>query len=381
MDQSDFFSSLQFHFDQVLPWVAYRKPNQKIVKALLQETTTLHETENFKESGFVFAPFDTQQNKSILIPNANSKGISYEDKNTDQNEYVLKPSEVITPVSLSLNTVARDAHLALVKKAKMIVESGEMKKVVLSRKQPAPYIHSSPIKILKSLLKQYPNAFVYCWYHPKIGLWLGATPESLLSLDHRKLQTMSLAGTQKYTGTKDVSWGTKEKEEQQLVTDAIVKNLSPIVQNLTSTPVHTHKAGNVLHLRTLLEATVDVTITSVQQLINALHPTPAVCGLPKEVAQDFIRAQENYRRTYYTGFLGELNYTVEKPRTSSRRNVENLAYKAIRRHTDLYVNLRCMEIDAQGAQLYVGGGITADSDPEAEWQETINKLETMASVL
>ncbi len=80
-------------------------------------------------------------------------------------------------------------------------------------------------------------------------------------------------------------------------------------------------------------------------LIKKLHPTPAVCGLPLESSKEFILKNENYKRTYYTGFLGELNLTKENKNTS-----------------ELFVNLRCMEIKNSSAFIFVGGGITKESN-------------------
>jgi isochorismate synthase len=97
-----------------------------------------------------------------------------------------------------------------------------------------------------------------------------------------------------------------------------------------------------------------------KKLLDTLHPTPAVCGLPKESSKSFILANENYDRTYYTGFLGEINVDLE---------------------TALYVNLRCVEIVGTTAIIYVGGGITLESIPENEWSETSNKTFTIKSIL
>lgn len=97
-----------------------------------------------------------------------------------------------------------------------------------------------------------------------------------------------------------------------------------------------------------------------EKLINALHPTPAVCGLPKAVAEAFILQNENYDRSYYSGYLGELN---------------------LNERTSLFVNLRCVELENNLASIYVGGGITADSIPENEWEETVSKAEVMKKVL
>ena len=80
-------------------------------------------------------------------------------------------------------------------------------------------------------------------------------------------------------------------------------------------------------------------------------------------------------------FLGELNLQKNVQRSRNRRNVENLAYRAVKQETALFVNLRCMKIEDKLASIFVGGGITKDSNPEAEWEETVNKAQTMKKVL
>lgn len=375
MDQDVFFIEIQNHFDEALPFVVYRKPNKKMVTALLQEEDELCTVSDFSESGFVFAPFDTTTSETILIPQSQSFEMRLD-------EYVATQSnEEVVTTSVEAAQGAKEQHIALVESGINEIENTVLKKVVLSRKQKINHNYESPVSIFKRLLDTYATAFVYCWYHPQVGLWLGATPETLLSVENRKLYTMSLAGTQKKEDTLEVSWGAKEIEEQQLVTDTIVYNLKDIVDNLEVSETHTHQAGTLLHLKTDITAIVHDSDTKLASIIKALHPTPAVCGLPKLEARDFIIANENYDRSFYTGFLGELNIKTEKKRASTRRNVENLAYGAVKKHTTLYVNLRCMEVDAQGAQLYVGGGITASSKPALEWEETVNKLQTVATVL
>ena len=112
-----------------------------------------------------------------------------------------------------------------------------------------------------------------------------------------------------------------------------------------------------------------------------MHPTPAVCGFPKQVAKDFILENENYDRAFYTGFLGELNLKQSKTRNTNRRNVENNAYAVVKTQSNFYVNLRCMQLQEAKALIYVGGGITKDSNPEKEWEETVNKTKTIGSIL
>jgi isochorismate synthase len=118
-----------------------------------------------------------------------------------------------------------------------------------------------------------------------------------------------------------------------------------------------------------------------KDLVTALHPTPAVCGLPLTDAKRFIQDNEKYQRAYYTGFLGELNYKEERTRNRNRRNQENSAYRSVVRTSELYVNLRCMQKVGDSFIIYVGGGITADSDPKKEWQETESKAQTMLRLL
>ena len=95
------------------------------------------------------------------------------------------------------------------------------------------------------------------------------------------------------------------------------------------------------------------------------HPTPAVCGLPAKKAKNFILENENYNREFYSGFLGEINI----PKSTKNKK------------SHLFVNLRCMSLENNIARIYVGGGITKDSIPEKEWEETVSKSFTMKSVL
>ena len=233
-----------------------------------------------------------------------------------------------------------------------------------------------PLTLFQSLLKLYPTAFVYLWYHPKVGCWLAATPEQFLNIRGRVAKTMSLAGTQLYS--ENIDWQEKEKEEQQLVTDFIIATAKPLVSSIEVSNVQTVKAGNLAHLKTDLTLKLSQE-TDLKNLILSLHPTPAVCGLPKTLAKNFILENENYDRSYYTGFLGELNKDTGRKKNS--RNVENGAYRLTSKTSDLYVNLRCMQLTDKAVTLYVGGGITASSNPISEFEETVRKAQTMLKAI
>jgi isochorismate synthase len=170
---------------------------------------------------------------------------------------------------------------------------------------------------------------------------------------------MSLAGTQVFEESKLVVWKPKELNEQQLVTNFIASQLKEITTDLKIDKQETVKAGNLLHLKTKVSGKLNIQKSNLKSLIRALHPTPAVCGLPRQKANDFILANEDYHRSFYTGFLGELNLP------------DSL----------LYVNLRCMQIRNNLASIYIGGGITKDSNTKKEWEETVAKSRTMKRVL
>ncbi|SFZ94238.1 isochorismate synthase [Flaviramulus basaltis] len=375
MTSEDFFKRIETQYHNQLPFVVYRKPNENNIFALRQNNTDLFFTEDFTEKGFVFSPFD-ELDKSVLIPTDVSEAIS-----TDS--IISKSYTEHVEVSNTNNLASSESktfHTNLINKGVEAIKNDALKKVVLSRKENISLKEANPITIFKRLLNTYKSAFVYCWYHPKIGLWLGATPETLIKIEGKRFSIMALAGTQDFKGTLNVVWQNKEKQEQQFVTDFIIDNLKTAIESYKVSDVETVKAGNLLHLKTMVSAQLKSDV-SLKEVITALHPTPAVCGLPKEEAKQFILKNEGYNREFYTGFLGELNFETKVSPRSGRRNIENRAYTVTKKCTQLYVNLRCMQIINQQAIIYVGGGITTSSNAESEWQETVSKSLVIKSVL
>lgn len=372
----DFFNKIETHFCSKHPFVVYRKPNETTVKAILQKTDALYDTKDFTETGFVFSPFD-DANDSVLIPIENSEVITIANWNLESQT---EPIEVQTKTNYE-SSKPKAFHINLIEKGIESIHNNGFKKVVLSRKEQVKLsIKTHPISIFKKLLTTYKPAFVYCWYHPRVGLWLGATPETLIKIEGKQFSIMALAGTQEYQGTLEVEWKEKEKEEQQIVTNFIVEQLNSSVQNIEVSKTETVKAGNLLHLKTMISARLQPD-SNLKDIILAIHPTPAVCGFPKREAKQFILKNEGYNREFYTGFLGELNFEIIKAPRSGKRNIENRAYSIFQKSTQLYVNLRCMQLKNDEALVYVGGGITKSSNPENEWNETVFKSQTMKRVL
>lgn len=368
-----FFNRIESQYHAKLPFVTYRKPNENSLNALLQTTNDLIFTEDFTEKGFVFSPFDNTE-KSVLMPLEYSESFKTVQELSDK----IETSNKIIGITYDSE---KDIHINLVKSGVEAIENNRFKKVVLSRSETVALSNNNPLDIFKNLLAHYASAFVYCWYHPKVGLWLGATPETLVKIEGQRFSIMALAGTQNYKGSLDVTWQNKELQEQQYVTDFILDNIKSTIDNIKTSEVETVKAGNLLHLKTKIWGVLKPNAISLKGLLYSLHPTPAVCGVPKLEAKQFILKHENYNREFYTGFLGELNLEVTSAPRSGRRNIENRAYAITKNSTQLYVNLRCMQLKENNAIIYVGGGITESSNPESEWEETVSKSLVIKKVL
>jgi len=353
-EQSDLWQKAKEQFGQKLPFVIYNKPDSDKLIGIFQADPKLHIVSDFNENGFVFAPFDAK--KAVLIPE-NSGAVMVAD--------FVKSGNNLQQFDESQNQdeSVKNSYKTLVAKAIDAIKNEQFDKVVLSRKQKIALSGFNLISAFQKLLNEYPSAFAYCFFHPETGLWLGAFSEQLLKMKGILFQTMAVAGTQS-SHKNEVVWGEKEKDEQQFVTNFIVDSLKDEADEISVSKPYTLKAGRLMHIKTDISGTLN-TDSGLQEILAILHPTPAVCGFPKEAAKKFILENEGYDREYYSGFLGELNKDFAKETNS----------------TELYVNLRCMKIVGDYAELYVGGGITKDSIPENEWQETVNKTQTMRHIL
>lgn len=232
-------------------------------------------------------------------------------------------------------------------------EISSTKKIVISRIKSFDNEGVNLVETFKKLHQAYPNAYVYLWYTPDNDVWIGASPELLLAEDNLTINTVSLAGTL----PKNEEWTSKEIHEQQVVTDYIVDKLK-IANAIKVDGPYTVDAGFFNHLKSYISAKVE-SYDEVYPILKALHPTPAVCGMPKEEAKQFILKNEGYDRSYYAGFFGY-------------KSPESSLY---------FVNLRCAKIYKNKVKIYVGGGIMPDSNPEKEWQETELKSKTIGNLL
>lgn len=331
-------------FQKQLPFVLYAKPNETILNGIFQNDVTLNVFEN--QSGFVFSCFYKETN--VVFPFTDSEIIQEEINFEIEDEFI--------QIENNSNENAQILFEDLVQKGVSEIEKGTFEKVVLSRKIEVSQSVNF-IKSYRNLLKKYPTAFRYLWFHPNVGMWMGATPEQLAKIENNTFETVALAGTQVFS--EDIIWQEKEIVEQQLVTDYIKSRTENLVESLQISESYTQKAGNLAHLKSDISGKLKQNISEID-VINALHPTSAVCGMPLKEARNFILKNENYNRKYYSGFLGEFQ---------------------MKEQTNLFVNLRCCEIENNLTKIYVGCGIIKDSQADKEFIETENKAKTILNIL
>lgn len=235
------------------------------------------------------------------------------------------------------------------------IQDKKLSKAIYSRVKSVDFDEVKVIQLFEALCEKYPNALVYLLSSKVLGTWIGASPEVLLETDDLYMYTMALAGTKK---SENIDWTEKEIIEQAFVTDYIVDTLKFIkVDDIHTVGPFDFHAGPVMHLRTDISA--QLTETPIWEVAKALHPTPAVSGLPRAEAIDLIHRVEQHERSLYSGMIGFVSQSF----------------------TRMFVNLRCAQIQHQHIYLYLGGGYTANSVVENEWMETENKSRTLLDVV
>ena len=327
--------------------------------------------------GFMFAPFDRDRDAIFLPANflfAFEGQQLREAKTPLETTSALWLSEtfspgkkpVIKPVGNSVDPTTN--FEVLVTKATTAISEQLFEKVVPSRTKRLTL--SGDFDIVESfqkLSKAYTTALVSFVSVPRIGHWLGATPETLVTVEGKNIfKTVALAGTLPYKegmNLKAVAWTEKEIEEQALVERYVISCFKKIrLREYEEHGPKTMVAGNLLHLKS--EFVVDMAATNFPQLgtvmLQLLHPTSAVCGMPLDPALKFLKENEGYDREFYAGYLGPVN---------------------VANNINLFVNLRCMKLMDGEAVLFAGAGVTIDSEPEKEFAETEMKFKTLLNIL
>jgi isochorismate synthase len=356
---------------QNIPFASYRLPLGNEIITLVQHLSLPEKLSSVQDIdqkvGFVVSPFsETAQHGTYLLePDCvfflNEIDDIYIQKLADNNRFLSEQKDSET----TIQTTQSVDFINQVEKAKQaMVADDEFHKVVLSKVRLEKLNDDfQPEAFFLKLCEKYPHAFVYLIQLPGVGCWMGATPEPLITVENKIVKTVSLAGTQISTGESIDSylWSDKEMEEQGIVTGFVEETLRSLeIENYSKTGPMNYQAANLIHLKTAFEFSETNIKNRLGDFLKALHPTPSVGGLPKAEARNFILANEKHDRSYYTGFLGPIN---------------------VEQKSNVFVNLRCLQLFANQFVLYSGAGITTSSVAEKEWIETDNKMMTLLNVM
>ena len=356
---TDFSTLLETLETSGYPFVLYRYPFAEHINILIDSSRELRLLSSADaDEGFVISPFDTELPAVILRGGVRTtfplSGLPDTECDVDVDilSMVDKPTELVN----------KAGYISLVNDAINVIQQSDINKIVSSRVEEIKYDTVDMAAIYASMCRTYRDAFVYYFSHPQVGRWAGASPELLVLRRGEQLHTMSLAGTQKYEGEVMYRWGEKEVEEQAIVTRYICDVLAACgLDNIKVNGPENHRAGGVVHLCSHIAGHMGDDV-QMDKVLGELSPTPALCGNPKDLSMMFLKEREKHNRAFYGGYIGEVNMAGKKT-------------------AELYVNIRCMQICDDRLLLYAGGGITAQSSPEAEWEETCHKMKTMCRVI
>ena len=303
---------------------------------------TLYSTdENSDNDAVIFQSFDQSEKigfRGDIIQSSEDQFFTHTSLIKDHTRYLAETHE---------------EYVAKLKNVIEIIKEHHLPKLVISRRKIFKDFNEIDLEeSFKNLCQAYPNAFRYVFIQGE-NAWIGAFSEVLGKFNKttHEFETMSLAGTIPVSE----NWSEKEIEEQKPVSSYIRNVLEKYnsTNDIQESETHDHISGNIKHLRT--DFKLKINPENLDKIIMELHPTPAVCGIPKDFCKQKIQEFEKFPRELYAGFI-----RIETD--------EFIQY---------FVNLRCAKLFSDSVHLFVGGGITAQSSPEKEWLETELKSEAV----
>ncbi|ADO72136.1 isochorismate synthase [Stigmatella aurantiaca] len=247
-----------------------------------------------------------------------------------------------------------------VERATETIAQGRLQKVVLARaveiEGERPF---APVDVLARLREQNPRCTTFLFRASDGTAFLGATPETLCRWEGRELRTEALAGTAPVAQAQELSGRDKERREHHAVVRYLLEVLGPLAERIDADEVPTLLTlKNMVHLRTSVRAQLREGV-GVADLVAAMHPTPAVGGTPSAMALAFLLEHEGLDRGWYAAPVGWVG--------------PGRAHQV--------VALRSARVKGSKARLFVGAGIVAGSNAQAEWRETELKSLTMVRAL
>ena len=340
------------------PFALFRYPQAQEVELILQTEGEPHVVVPDKKQleGFIFAPFhETRECPTLLIrPDIHAKGwndIDLASERISKHSPALEMPDHEENTDISGERLYERNFLSVMSE----ISQGNVEKIVLAHCQKETGEHhlwGREADVFLNALASQPNTMVSLVHTRQSGRWTGCTPELLLWHEGDAWSTMALAGTRTQ---EDGDWDRKNQLEQEVVTRYIRATLQSLGAEVEEGRITTMHAAALMHIRTDIRFRFN-TPPHPLQVARALHPTPAVCGFPKEAALRHILRQEGESRRYFAGFLGTLSENGQ---------------------AHLFVNLRCAQIDPHATCYHAGGGITALSQLPKEQQEIERKMNVL----
>lgn len=245
---------------------------------------------------------------------------------------------------------------ALVDAALGEIAAGALSKVVVARRIAVEATRPfEERRVLEALEARFPTCRTFLHREDDGSAFVGATPETLCRVRGRVLETEALAGT----GEGDeLLASAKDLREHAWVVESIVETLRPLTSTVEVEALGIKQLANVAHLRTPIRAQLRAGVEPIDAA-RALHPTPAVGGVPRAAALEFLRAHEGFDRGWYAGAIGA-------------RGENGL---------ELCAGIRSARVSGARATVYAGAGVIAGSTPEGEWLETERKAQALLGAL
>lgn len=187
--------------------------------------------------------------------------------------------------------------------------------------------------------------------------FFGSSPERLLLFENNQFQTEAVAGTRPLELAHELLENEKELYEHNLVVEDIIQKLKPFSDKVNSEKTAVVDAKNLAHLKTKITATPQT--TNIFNVIDSLHPTSAVCGMPKRESMNFLRETESFDRGLFASPFGVFN----------------------RKFMDIAVAIRSCHVDKSRVEIFSGVGVVPQSDPHKEWQELEHKIQPYLDLL
>ncbi|ELY99080.1 isochorismate synthase [Natrialba chahannaoensis JCM 10990] len=287
----------------------------------------------------------------------------WHDRLADSSFPAMRSSGSPPGVTDTERTTSRAAWVEQVEDAIERIETTTLRKVVLAQSLSVGLDAEIDVPAtLERLRRRYPNCYRFlidhshAGSHDASGTFFGAPPERLVSKRGEHVETEALAGSAPRGETPEADEEfadqlrdcEKVQHEHVLVAEAIRDQLTPVTSSLTTDDQQIRRLATIQHIRTPIEATLDDEVTHVLELVEALHPTPAVGGMPPDQAWETIHETEPFDRGWYAAPIGWFDGNGDG---------------------EFAVALRSGVATDERVTLFAGSGLVADSDPHDEWDE------------